>query len=131
MRAVAAKFDCEFVECRREWANYLDTHRIAVSNFLRDAIHLNDNGCVLMAELYERHFRINPAARGGWANQVRWYGARRSTEDHVEDQIVLSGGWRDGSRWVQSGATGDRLRLRFIGNRVDVVLAPGKGSRAC
>jgi hypothetical protein len=128
LRAMAAKHECEFVECRREWADYLKVHGLEAEAFLADAIHLNRKGQVLMAQLYERHFRNTSAACVGWANRVRWYGARRPFEERRDDEIRLSAGWRDAWRWVESSSTNDTLTLTFTGNRVDVALAPGKAS---
>jgi len=127
MRSVAAKHGCEFVECLDEWNNYLKVNKMEANDFLSDGIHLNDKGVILMAELYARHFRRNIEAQG-WDKTVRWFGARRQIEDHRKDQIILEGNWLDAWSHVESRGNGNSLKLVFIGNRVDLVLAPGTGS---
>lgn len=133
LRRLAQKYDCELVECRREWLDYLRTHNLKAPALLRDIIHLNRKGNVLMAQLYERHFRWNALGRSWWADRVRWYDALRPQSDHVTNEIGLAGtGWSVGNRnapdqWAESSSTNDALSLSFSGRRVDVVLGPRSG----
>lgn len=128
LRALAARHGAEYVECRREWKDYLTASGQSVSNFLTDAIHLNRHGNVLMAQLYARHFKTVPGSGGdGWARQERWHGARRAFEDRRDDGVRLTGAWRVGAGCVTTTASGAVARLEFVGNRVDAALAPGAG----
>ncbi len=142
LRQMAQKYDCELVECRREWCEYGLQHDMAdyrsrlkrgIKSLVSDGIHLSRKGNVLMAQLYERHFRMNFNGRSWWADQVRWYEAMRPLSDHVDTEIRLEGkGWtslRVGDRsYVESSSSTDVLKLKFTGTRADLVLAPGKGS---
>lgn len=128
IRRVAQAYGCELVEVRREWRQYLDTHGWGVTNLLCDSVHLNRAGNVLMAQLYERHFRVNTLMGEGWADRVRFYQALRALADRQTNEIALSGsGWKATPYGVESTSPADALRLRVIGNRVDLVLLPGTG----
>jgi len=133
LRHLAQKYDCEFIECRNEWIGYLETNSLQGMDFLRDGIHLNRKGDVLMAQLFERHFRMNFNARSWWADRIRWYEALRPLSDRIDDEIRYSGdGWAEGNKWsgnpwVESAAKNSSLKLKFTGTRVDVVLGPRAG----
>jgi hypothetical protein len=128
IRGLAQKYDCELVEIRRNEIRYLQQHNLDGRTLLLDGIHLNHKGSVLMAELYERHFRVNTLTRSGWTDRVQWYEALHPFETRKTDEITYAGnGWKQGRAWVESSSTNDALRLTFTGNRVDVVLAPCKG----
>jgi len=142
LRYLAQKYDCELVECRREWCeygvqNHMEDYRSDVlqgkKNLVIDGIHLNDKGNILMAQLHERHFRMNFNCRSGWADPVRWYEALRPIDDKIGNEIVFKGdGWKPykaGSKsYVESSSSDDSLSLTFTGTRADVVLAPGAGA---
>jgi hypothetical protein len=134
-RALAQKYDCELVDCRREWIGYIQAHNLKMSDLLDPTlVHVNDKGNALMAQLYERHFRTNTLTRSGWMNTVRRYAAVRAFEDRRFDEITLAGdGWKDvithtnsaGADYpdlVESSSPKDRLKLKFVGNRLDLVL---------
>ncbi len=70
LRRLTRKYGCEFVECRKEWLQYLHAHDLHPRALRSDGIHLNQDGCALMAQLYERHFRPNAAAQP-WRSRVR------------------------------------------------------------
>jgi len=127
MRRLAAKYDVELIEVRREWLQYLKANSMVPMDLLRDGIHLNANGETLMALLYERHFTPTAAGRRGWANTVRRFDVGRFLEDNKRDEIVLEGSGWSGGRVAKSNAADDRLRLRFRGTRVDLVMPPTHG----
>ena len=132
LRHLAQKYDVELIELRAEWMNYLNTHQLPVMELLSDGIHLNRKGDTLMALLYERHFRYNAGSRQGWANTVRRFDTMRFVEDRKSDETVLTGpGWTRTDRgYAQSASAQDALKLKFVGNRIDLVLPPGRGGAA-
>jgi hypothetical protein len=122
LRRLARTYGCELVECRREWLSFLKEHKMVAMDCLADGIHLNRKGGVLMTQLYERHFRPNPAAQP-WFNTVRRYEAMRPLADRCDDEIRLLGdGWKDGANNAFSTGKDDLLKLKFYGNRVDLVM---------
>ena len=129
IRLLAQEYNCELVEVRKEWTNYLKQNKLTIQDFLADGVHLNRKGCVLMAQLYERHFRTNTLSPAGWTDRVRYYQADRPFTDRKMDEINYTGdGWKPNSEWVESSSPKDAMSLAFTGNRVDVILAPCHGS---
>ena len=130
IRRLAQKYNCELAEVREEWKTYLaDNPDLKIADFLRDSIHLNRRGCVLMAALVERHFRTTTLYPSCWAQRVRRYDALRFREDDKADEITFTGdGWQATRIGVESSSTNDALHLQFSGNRIDLVLPPCSGS---
>jgi hypothetical protein len=126
LHRLAQKYDVELVEASQEWFDYLAENKLSPKALLRDGIHLNAKGEILMTLLYERHFRCNAASRQGWANTVQTFDVGRFLEDNATDEIVLEGdGWsRTGRGYAQSSNATDRLRLKFSGTRVELVMPP-------
>lgn len=103
---IAAKYGCEYVDIREPWKQYLKDQSLKPEQLLKDAVHLNDQGCFLMADLVKRHLRYLPKfPADGWKHTVRAYPVGTALK------------WQ-----------GDRLTLPFEGNRVDLIAAPGAGS---
>ena len=128
LRRLARKYGCEMVECRHEWINYARTHKMSHEDLRSDGVHLNENGCILMAQLYERHFRRFPIWRP-WFQTVRRYDAMRSLADHQNDEVRLIGnGWNiDRAYAAVSRGSDDQLKLKFRGNRIDLIMPQCQG----
>ncbi len=96
---IAAKYGCGFLDLRTPWREYLKEHNLTPKDLLRDAVHLNDHGVFVMAELTRRYFQMRD---NGDTNLVSAFPA-------------------DGElRWQAN-----RMKLTFEGNRIDAVAAPG------
>jgi len=130
IRRIAQKYNCELAEVREEWKDYLNAHKeFIITDFLVDSVHLNRKGCILMAQLVERHFRVNTLFPSAWAKRVRRYSPLRALDDLKSDEINLIGdGWKKHTHSVSSSSADDKLTLEFTGNRVDVILRRGRGS---
>ena len=128
IRLLAQEYNCELVEVRKEWTNYLKQNKLTIQDFLVDGVHLNRKGNVLMAQFYERHFRTNTLSPAGWTDRVRYYQADRPFTDRKPDEINYTGdGWKN-PEWVESSSPKDTMSLTFTGNRVDVIMAPCRGT---
>jgi hypothetical protein len=125
LRGLAQKYSVELVDARHEWIDFLQGNKIAAKDLLIDQIHLNHKGCSLMAQLYERHLRFNPLYPSAWPNRVRYYSAMRPLSERRFDEITLEGnGWKNAGGIAQyTGGAGGKLKLKFKGNRVDLILA--------
>jgi hypothetical protein len=98
---IAKKYGAELADIRSPWKSYLKDNAFDAQKLLSDAVHLNDHGNFLMAELVKRHLRHDP---------------KLPAQEHVKD--VVAPAWKDGV-----------LRLEFDGNRVDAVVdGPGKAT---
>ncbi len=127
LRRLARAYGVELVELRSEWLHYVKANKLDHHDLLADGVHLNRKGQTLMALLYERHFRDSAAHSHPWADTVRRFDVMRCLEERKTDEIVLTGGWTSNRGWAQSASPQDRLKLKFVGTRVDLVLPKGQG----
>jgi hypothetical protein len=97
----AKKYGAELADVRTGWKQYLRDYHLPAESLLKDGVHLNEQGCFLMAELLKPWLRLNPAVDDrAWTNSVRTF--------------TLGPDLRP-----QEG----RLKLEFIGNRVEAIAA--------
>jgi hypothetical protein len=129
LRRLARTYGCELVECRKEWRDYLAANKLNAEDFLADGLHLNRKGSILMAQLYARHFKRFPISKP-WTEMVRRYEAMRPLADRRNDEVQLIGdGWSDRAvNSVTSTGGNDSLKLKFYGNRIDLVMPAHNGS---
>lgn len=123
---LAQKYDCEFVDVYEQWGRYLKQHDMEPGQLLGDSIHHNTMGYLLISKMIMKHFKFNTLFNAGWYNEIKTYEARRFFEEK-QDEIQFSGaGWKSrGFGWgVVGSQAGDRLKLDFVGNRVDIVVPP-------
>lgn len=121
---LAQKYNCEFVNVHEQWGKYLKQHNLEPGQLLSDFIHHNKLGYLLISKMIMKHFKFNTLFKAGWYNQIKSYEARRFFEEK-QDEIQFTGdSWRSrGYGWgVVGNKAGDRLKLEFTGNRVDIVV---------
>ena len=123
-RYLAQKYNCELVELREEWRNYLKINNIPRADLLFDNIHLNNKGGALQAQIVMRHFRYNMLFPSNWMNVVRTYEARRPLEERTDEIMFTGKPWRRVGKGVVGEKSNSALRLHFHGNRVDVIAFP-------
>jgi hypothetical protein len=96
--ALAAKYDCEFVDIRGEWRRYMDDNNLNSEELMYGGQNnLNTLGNVIMEMIFARHFQHNSGFPVKLANAV--------SEQPVKPE-------KDGS-----------IKMEFHGNRID--LLPG------
>lgn len=127
IRYLAQKYNCELVDVRQEWINYLKTYDLGPNELMGDTIHTNVHpnpmGHALLMEMIYRHFKFNALFPGGWYDMVRTYEARRPIEES-DDEITFTGApWRVDARigGVIGSSPKSAMTLSFMGDRVDVV----------
>ncbi len=133
-RYLAQKYNAELVELRRDWQAYLQEHHLPRATLLRDMIHLSPAGGALMAELVMRHFQFNSLYPNQWMQAVRTYEVRHEIAEGPLREITFSGapwpgnfmqdaygGMSPSKGGVTGSSAGTSLRLRFHGNRVDLI----------
>ncbi len=127
IRYIAQKYNCELVEVREEWKNYLKVNGLEQTALLRDHVHPNSEGHNILAQLILRHFRLNTFSPGGWYNTVKTYEIRRAIEEK-NDRITFTGiPWQSTENGAVAKVKGNSVKLEFTGNRVDVVSFPYSG----
>ena len=123
-RYLVQKYNCELVEARDEWRQFLDRHKIGINEYMGDKVHSNVHpnveGHTLLSELCLRHFQFNPHHPGGWAGPVRWIEARAALEE-ARSQIELAGPWISDRYGIVAKEGACTLTLPFHGTRVDLV----------
>ncbi len=105
---VGSKYGVELCDQRAWWKQYLQANQLEPKKLLRDGVHLNAHGEFLMAECVKAYLRYDPKL--GPSPAESW------VKTYPVGGVV---------RW-QAG----RLRLEFVGNRVDVILKPGLAATA-
>ena len=121
-RYLAAKYSCELVDVSMEWPRYLSEHHMEPREMLRDAVHPNADGYVLLSELIERHLKYNPLFPGSWTKMVRTYEVKRPLVEGATDEVQLAGeGWTTRYDGAAGTSSNGRLRLEFTGNKVDLI----------
>lgn len=104
----AKKYGCGLADVRGAWVEYLKTNHLEPKALLKDDIHLNDQGCTVMAEILKRYLVYKP--------ELLSDEAKKSVRTLVVGKDVK----REGSK----------LSLAFEGNRVDLLPGPGAGGEA-
>jgi len=129
-RYLAQKYNCELVEVRKEWDDYLKHHKLEAKDFLGDTVHPNKKGGQLLAGLVLRHFRYNTLSPAGWSDRIRTYETRRALEERTDEITFTGKPWKKSTYGVigSSKEKDSALRLAFKGNRVDVIAFPVKGT---
>jgi len=122
-RHIAQKYNCELVEVREEWKQYIEENNLGREQLVAgDLIHLNSEGLKLMAAIVLRHFRYNTLFSAGWANTVRTYYAKRPMNEGVNDEIIYPNEpWEMQGRTPVGASPENPLELTFVGNRVDII----------
>jgi hypothetical protein len=128
-REICRKHKAEFVENRRELAEYLNRNGMEPAALLQDEAHQSLDGCVRIWDNVGRH--INRPAQFSYTPESR---ERRVAVDPptstATEHVELSGSWTKGQGRVSSGQAGSRLKVRFTGNRIDLLgrTVPGGGN---
>lgn len=105
---IAEKYGCELIEIREPWKQYLKDNKLKPQDLLSDNIHLNDWGNFLLGSLVKRQLRYNPKFPNTlWKDLVKTYVVGKDVK------------WKNG-----------KLVLEFEGNRVDVIAATTRDSKA-
>lgn len=107
---IAKKYDCMVVNIREKWRTNLAETGRAPESYLKDHVHLNPDGCALLAKLIEEELIRFP----GLDDQSPFFDAIQ-TVDIDSDAVTVD---PDGT-----------IHLSFSGNRV-VAVSNGKGSPA-
>jgi len=116
------KYNCELVDLRAEWKQYMKDHSVQTQQLLRDRTHPNGEGNKLIAAAVLRHFRCSLLFPSSWYDTVRTCDAKRSLDEGEQaNEAILSGKWKASGSAAWSDSPDSSLKLTFEGNRVDIV----------
>ena len=119
-REICKKHHAEFVEHRQEVAKYLAATGLKPDDLLWDHTHQNDHGRIRVWDDVMKHitdpgkFTYDPAKL-----------ERRVPVDPPAatstEKVSLTGNWSSADGSVRSKQSGDRMRVQFTGNRIDII----------
>ena len=96
---IARRYGCRLADIRGGWLAHLRARGLEPAALLKDGVHLNDDGCKLMASLVSRELVHRPDLPADpWKGMVRTFTVGKEV------------------RWERGV-----LRMSFEGNRVDVI----------
>jgi len=126
MRRICEKHGVEFVENRKEWAQYMRDHDMKVEvdpeGLLLDAVHQSKYGALVINENIYRHF----AARDTYAydpdSRERRLSVTQSEADSGKESATLLGpNWNVQEGVASTSVSGSRIKVHFTGNRIDLI----------
>ncbi len=135
-REICERHDVEFVENRREMAEYIARTGLVPDDLLADHNHQNMHGRIRIWDHVSRHLAKSdqpsdtPESRERWISVTAAAGKADDTASPAKEHVTISGNWNTGDGTLRSHAAGDRLRASFTGNRIDLNgrKAPGGGT---
>jgi hypothetical protein len=119
VREVCARHGVEFVENRREGAAYLTAQGQPIPWLLKDAVHQNDHGALVIAENIARHFVRHPDPAGNPEARERWI----APDDPA---VRLEGAWTRQDGFFRNEDGRGTITVRFTGNRLDATGTAGR-----
>lgn len=136
IREVAIRYGCEWVENRREWAAYLREHEQPIEWLLKDAVHQNDHGALVINENIVRHFQPTGGSTADRQGRERFLVFGDEFGDGDEGIIIgagveiAKGSGMTEHPLVIGGEEGGSIKVHFRGNRIDLVgrRTPGGGT---
>jgi hypothetical protein len=130
VREICAKHGAEFVENRREMAEYITHARLNMEDLLQDHNHQNMHGRIRIWDNVSRHLtKSEPPAYTPASRERRIAVAPLPTKTQTE-QLSLSGEWTSSEGLLRSHSAGARLTVHFTGNQINLLgrKTPGGGT---
>jgi hypothetical protein len=129
IREICKAHHAEFVEHRRDIAAYLKRNGLKADELLWDHVHQNLHGCIRVWDSVERHitdpkqFTYDPKA-------LERMIAVNPPASTATEKVALTDKWTTNGGAVHCSQPGARLKVRFTGNRIDLVghKHPGGGT---
>ena len=126
IRQICKKHGVEFVESRKEWAEYMNEHGMKVEidaekGLLKDAVHQSDYGALVINENIGRHFAKPATFRCDPDERERRLAASGGTSIRRNEKVETSGEWQADGKCMKTSAKGARIKVTFQGNRIDLI----------
>jgi len=127
MRRVCETYGVEFVENRKEWAQYLREHDMKVEvdaehGLLQDGVHQSKYGALVINENIARHFAPRDAYAYAPDSRERRLNVTRSGRTSDRESATIAGpSWTVREGVASTAAPGSRIKIRFTGNRIDLI----------
>ena len=127
VREICAKHGVEFVENRRDLADYIRSAHLVPDDLLADHNHQNIHGRIRIWDNVIEHLSATAAPAYAPESRERMINA---TAPNPPGVLTVSGHWRTENGSLRSQDSAARLKLTFTGNQVDIIgrAVPGGGS---
>ena len=128
-REICEKHGVEFVENRREMAEYIGRVGLAADDLLVDHNHQNLHGRIRIWDNVSRHLAKADQPASTPESRERRVAVTPPAEA-AAGQVGLSGSWSSAGGVLRSSGAGDRLKVSFTGNQIDLIgrATPGGGT---
>ena len=127
MRRICEKHGVEFVENRKEWAQYMRDHGMKVEvdpehGLLLDGVHQSKYGALVINENIIRHFAVRDTYAYAPDSRERRLSVTQNEAVYGKESATLSGpNWTVREGEAGTNASGARIKVRFTGNRIDLI----------
>ena len=129
IREICQAHHAEFVEHRRDIAAYLKVTGLKADDLLWDHVHQNLHGRIRVWDSVERHI-TDPKRFTYDPKTLERMIAVNPPASTATEKMTLSGDWTMKGSGVLASQSGARLKVSFIGNRIDLIgrKLPGGGT---
>ncbi len=127
MRRICEKHGVEFVENRKEWAQYLRDHEMRVEvdperGLLQDGVHQSKYGALVINENIVRHFAARDAYAYAPDSRERRLSVMRGEAVSGKESATISGpNWTVQDGVASTVASDSRIKVCFTGNQIDLI----------
>lgn len=126
IREISKKYNAEFVENRRELAEYLTGIGKKPSALLADGVHQNTHGNLRTWDNIVRHIAKPRAFNETPESRERKVPVSPAAKTATE-RVVLSSDWSVADGVARTSRKGERIKVEFMGNRIDLLGRSVKG----
>jgi hypothetical protein len=129
VREICQKHGVEFVENRREMAEYIAHAGLVPDDLLVDHNHQNVHGLIRIWDNVSRHLAKSDQATYTPESRERRIAVSPPANTATE-QVSISGDWNSADGALRAKSAGARLKVSFTGNQIDLLgrKTPGGGT---
>jgi hypothetical protein len=125
-REICQKHGVEFVENRREMAEYIAKAGLVPDDLLADHNHQNTHGGIRIWDNVTRHLAKSDQSTYTPESRERRIAVAPPAKSGAEE-VSLTGNWETADGAVHSNNAGSGLKISFTGNQIDVIGRKGPG----
>jgi len=120
VREICQKHGAEFVDSRREMADYIKQAGLVPDDLLADHNHQNMHGRIRIWDNVSAHLVESDQVTEKPESRERRISVT-PPDSTATEQVNLSGKWTTASGVAQSNAAGARLKVTFTGTQIDLI----------
>ena len=128
-REICEKHGAEYVENRREMADYIAHAKLGMEDLLVDHNHQNKHGLIRIWDNVSRHLAKSDQSAYRPESRERRIAVAPPTKT-ASEQVSLAGPWTTSPGSIHSSSAGASLKVSFVGTQIDVIgiKRPGGGT---